>query len=215
MRFYTKIEGEDQGKYDLTKHLDLHSLRALYVDSYKEKYCRRWLAIKILRELQDRLKRDEKVEGPVVGVQKSIFRYGSKGDIDPDTIYLCISIAHIRSLQKNALSSITLGFVVDDQFKRTVSFWDDPALREEVGVGVTCQRCPLLASDCKERAPDAEPRIFNMKKSKEELQSNIDKLRKDWPSLLKRETSENPLDERQYMKIPENRPRDSRSNKIL
>ena len=55
-------------------------------------------------------------------------------------------------------SGVSVGFLINDRFKSTVAFWDDPAI-PRLEVNLTCERCGLEPEDCAGRA--AERGIFN------------------------------------------------------
>ncbi len=89
-----------------------------------------------------------------------------------DNTYLCLTMAQPVALQPDILVSVTVGFVIDDHFKRAVQFWDDTANTEPRGphaieVGHTCQRCPLTHDQCSDRA--AEAVIFREEERNKEM----------------------------------------------
>ena len=90
-----------------------------------------------------------------------------------NSVDLHITMARPLELQPNILSSVTIGFVVDEHLRRTVRFWDDtasiaPHEHEVVEVGHTCQRCPLSIAACPDRA--AEAVIFREEARQQEMQ---------------------------------------------
>ncbi|MCZ6875691.1 MAG: ImmA/IrrE family metallo-endopeptidase, partial [bacterium] len=159
--------------FSLTKLLDLDSLRFPYVESSSEKYCRRYNAIQALRDMRQALEdgsinENALYERPMIRVQRSRF----VNEAYRDNTYLCITMARPLTLQPDILLSVTVGFVVDDHFKNTVRFWDDPTNIEPQGndvieVGHTCQRCPLGAAQCTDRA--AEAVIFREEERNKEM----------------------------------------------
>jgi len=77
--------------------------------------------------------------------------------------FFVISAAHAHPLREGVNVCTTLGFLLDDAFRETVRFWDDPAVGRWP-VGLTCERCPLSAEECTVRAAppvalDAEARV--------------------------------------------------------
>ena len=95
-----------------------------------------------------------------------------------DQAYLCITIARRSTIQEKILYSVSLGFVIDEQFKKTVAFWNDRENIESgnddesneqfkaVSVGHTCQRCHRTWEQCTERA--APPMIYDEMQRREE-----------------------------------------------
>ena len=65
-----------------------------------------------------------------------------------------------------------MGFLLNDNFKNQVKFWDDPSIKEKE-VNDTCERC--MIKNCKERA--SAP-------SKAEEQDNIDKIRETMAEMI-------------------------------
>ncbi len=152
---------QDWRVFSLTKLLNLTSLPFPYGESSSEKYCRRYNAIQALREMRQALEtggvtEHEFYHRPMIRVQRSRF----VNEAYRDQRYLCITMARPLELQPNLLSSVSVGFVIDDHFKHTVRFWNDTATIEPVGhdvveVGHTCQRCPLSMAECADRAAEA------------------------------------------------------------
>lgn len=145
LRFNTPLTGPE--KYTLTKELHFSRLHGPHGTELHEHYCRRWVTITILDELANH-QRDKKEEAPIIRTQRSRFA-GTEDE------YLNISLARSLSLNPGKASCVTLGFLINDDFKSKVNFWNDPeiSIRE---VNETCERCGI--SDCRERV--ASPKIF-------------------------------------------------------
>lgn len=160
--------------FHLSKLLNLASLPFPYGESSSEKYCRRYNAIQALRDMRQdldtgRVAAADLYARPMIRVQRARFVQ----ETYRDTTYLCITMARPLELQPNILSSVTIGFVVDEHCKDTVRFWDDtthiaPIGQDVVEVGHTCQRCPLSAEACTDRA--AEAVIFRAEARQQEMQ---------------------------------------------
>ncbi len=133
-------------RYHLTKHLNMSQLPLPHGLGLHEHYCRRWLSVRVLRQLEQR-QRHGGGQVPVVGAQRSHF-------VGDETEYICISLARPLVLTPATNTSVTLGFRVDDAFKKQVRFWDDPAIAC-VEINETCERCPLSEVACCERAVPA------------------------------------------------------------
>ncbi|TDJ05383.1 MAG: helix-turn-helix domain-containing protein [Deltaproteobacteria bacterium] len=123
-----------------------------------EHYCRRWITVSILGELEDKIKAG-KYRRPLLRVQISQMT-------GKEEKYLCVSMARKSSLKSDTLSCLTIGMKIDDSLIKAINFLDDPKIRRKI-VGQTCERCDL--ADCKERA--CPPVVVN--------QQNIEKLKKD------------------------------------
>ena len=167
-------EAPDWRVFHLSKLLNLSSLPFVYGESSSEKYCRRTNALQALREMRQALEAGRMTaaalyDRPMIRVQRSRFVH----EAYRDNTYLCITMARPLELQPNILSSVTIGFVVDEHLRRTVRFWGDTASiaphgHEVVEVGHTCQRCPLSAVACPDRA--AEAVIFREEARQQEMQ---------------------------------------------
>ncbi len=167
-------EPQDWQVFHLTKLLNLTSLPFPYGESSSEKYCRRYNAVQALREMRQALETGRSTEHayydrPMIRVQRSRF----VNEAYRDATYLCMTMARPSELQPDILSSVTVGFVIDDHFKHTVRFWNDesniePEGQHVVDVGHTCQRCPLSPEQCADRA--AEAVIFQEEERRKEME---------------------------------------------
>jgi len=149
LRFYNK---RHSNYYDLTKELHFSRLHSPHGIELKEHYCRRWITIKIFKELDNFLDKGNYNE-PLIRTQRSHF-FNTKNE------YFNISLARPLSLTPNTNSCVTMGFRINKEFKHKVKFWNDPNVSQKE-VNETCERCPI--ADCMERA--AEPVVFNQKKA--------------------------------------------------
>ncbi len=129
--------------YRLTKHLNMSQLPLPHGLGLHEHYCRRWLSVQVLRELTQRQQHGNR-QAPVVGVQRSRF-------LENDATYFCFSLVRPLVLTPTTNTSVTLGFRLDDTFKETVRFWDDPAI-PNAEINETCERCWLSEAACSDRA---------------------------------------------------------------
>lgn len=140
---------DEGGVYRLVKQLNLSELPVPPGHGAAEHYCRQWLTTRLLRELGERRRRLRRGDcRPVAGIQLSRFAEG--GDE-----FCCLGVAQPMPLRPDANISVTLGFRVDDAFRKVVRFARDPTIPRTV-ISTTCERCPLDASSCRERvAPPA------------------------------------------------------------
>ena len=165
LRFNTAI---GTNKFRLTKELRLNTNENPGGYQSIEYYCRRWISIGVLKELEEKINKNRKYDKTVIGIQKSQF-YNS-GDQ-----YLTISIASKSKTNGNNLSSVTIGFLVNEELKQIIKFWNDPKIRIKE-VNDTCERC--LISDCKERiappiAAEDKTKFDNIKTAIEKLMGEI------------------------------------------
>ncbi|MBL1127518.1 MAG: XRE family transcriptional regulator [Chloroflexi bacterium] len=135
-------------RYVLYKQLNLNQLIVPHGIGLDEHYCRRWLSIRLLREqLNGEM---PTYDHPLVGVQMSEF-------VQTRERFLCIGVARPLTLNPGVLSSVIIGFRVDAELSQTIRFADDPAI-PMIYINETCERCPLTADQCSDRA--APPTIL-------------------------------------------------------
>ncbi len=159
--FYLRFNNEVGSKeFKLTKELNMSRVVVPYAIGLNEHYCRRWLAIDLLKQLAEIPKRKLK-DGTIADVQRSHF-------MDGNAEFFVISVARPLALTEETNSSISLGFLLNDNFKNTVRFWNDSSI-PIVEVNETCERCSLPKSACKERAtPPTIYRKQQLQKTREE-----------------------------------------------
>lgn len=160
--FYLRFNNEVGSKeFALTKELNMSRVMAPHGIGLNEHYCHRWLSIALLKRLSERPKKKSR-ETTIVGAQRARF-------IDGDAEFYVISVARPLALTEETNSSISLGFLMNDNFKRIVKFWNDPAV-PIVEVNETCERCSLPKAVCKERVvPPVHYRQQQLKKEREEV----------------------------------------------
>jgi hypothetical protein len=159
--FYLRLNhNPNRDVYHLTKELHLSGLHAPHGTVFNEHYCRRWIAISVIRQLAEQ-QRAGTYDKPVCGAQISNF-------IDSQHQYFCISVARPLWPTPNVNCSITLGFVVDEEFKQRVKFWDSPNVLVRL-VNEACERCSV--ADCQERA--APPTGLEAQKQKQRILESL------------------------------------------
>ncbi len=121
----------------LTKMLNMSPLPIPVGIEPQEHYCRRWPGSQLLLAY-------ESGEGEPVraAVQRAEF-------LDGGGEYLLIALARPLALAAGKNASVSLGIRLDEELKRILAFWDDPAIPHR-RVNTTCERCGLR--DCLERA---------------------------------------------------------------
>ncbi len=136
----------DSGEFELVKQLNMSQVPIPTGLDLREHFCRRWLSIRIIQDLQKRSKKTN----AIAQVQRS-------KSIKADKEFFCICVARRLVLTPGELSSMTIGFQVDSALKRVVKFWNDESITKDF-IGETCERCPLTPEECSERA--AEPSVY-------------------------------------------------------
>lgn len=178
-------------KYRLTKFLNISRVPVPHAVGLDETYCRRWPALRLMRQLDERRHDGEAGPGgataanpvgggdptdpadptdpiaPIVTAQRSYF-------LDADAEFFVITMARPLALASDATSSVSIGFLLDDACKATVRFWDDPAIPRVV-VNLTCERCRLSAAECQERG--APPVVWRRLEAQERKERALAALR--------------------------------------
>jgi transcriptional regulator with XRE-family HTH domain len=134
-------------RYVLYKQLNMNQLLVPQGIGLHEHYCRRWLSVELLRNQGNT---PATFERPFVGVQMSEFVHTREQ-------FLCLGVARPLTLTPGVQSSVIIGFRVDAELSNAIRFAHDPAI-PKVYIHETCERCPLTAEQCSDRA--AEPTML-------------------------------------------------------
>ncbi|HEX7252785.1 MAG TPA: helix-turn-helix domain-containing protein [Thermoanaerobaculia bacterium] len=150
--------------YELTKVFNLSRVPVPHGVGADETYCRRWPALRLLSGMA----REKKARpGRLLATaQRSFF-------LDEQAEFFVIAMARPLALAHGANSSVSLGFRLDDAFKARVRFWDDPRV-ERVPVNLTCERCLLGRTECRERA--APPRLYEREQAQRRKEDALARL---------------------------------------
>ncbi len=148
-------------RYRLIKQLKMNNLPLPHGFGLKEHYCRRWLTVRLLREIEGNPPPTNK---PHIGVQMSEFlnRDNSR--------FLCIGFSRQLALTPNVNTSVNIGFRVTPDLYKTIKFADDPAIPQTV-IHDACERCPLTLDQCNLRA--APPILYEREQQREERQAAL------------------------------------------
>ncbi|HZS48018.1 MAG TPA: XRE family transcriptional regulator, partial [Blastocatellia bacterium] len=147
----------DGNDYSLVKQLNQSRVSIPSGVSLNEHYCRRWLSIRLLKELDQKLKQGNHTS-VVSGAQVSQFVDSA------DSKFLCIGLARPLSLNSSVTSSVIIGFRYDKELEKTVKFARDKKIRS-ISINETCERCRLTSEECAERA--APPSLYEQFKGRE------------------------------------------------
>lgn len=164
LRFHTHT-GTDN--FDLTKELHLSGLHNPHGTVLNEHYCRRWVSLTILQDLEKQLK-EGTYKSPLCSAQRSSY-------IDSKNEYLLISIARPSTPTPHQAVSVSIGLRLNRQLLQQVKWLNDPAIRTRK-VGETCERCSAI--DCQERKSpplvlENEARLADRKKALADLEKDV------------------------------------------
>ena len=152
--FFLRFNDEAGSKeYRLTKVFNLSRVPVPHGVGADETYCRRWPALRLLRELADS-RRGRNAKSPLVAAQRSFF-------LNEGAEFFVMAMARPLALSPESSSSVSIGFLLDDAFREHVRFWNDPKV-PRVEVNLTCERCPLAPTECRDRA--APPLLYRQEK---------------------------------------------------
>jgi transcriptional regulator with XRE-family HTH domain len=131
--FLGMSSSEDVGKYIMNRELHLSQLHRPHGVRMNESYCRRWVAVRSIEKFKQNFKEQ---------VLAQISR------IEEGTEYFSISLAKKASVKLNTLQSFTIGFLINDDLKKTIKFLETDKL-DKFQIGQTCERCSI--QHCLER----------------------------------------------------------------
>jgi transcriptional regulator with XRE-family HTH domain/predicted transcriptional regulator len=154
----TKVHEKEN--YVINNELHLSQLHSPHGVRMNENYCRRWVAIKSLKQFKNNMSLEHSVLGQI-----SVVLDGTE--------YFSISLATKSSLEDHSLNSLTIGFLVNDELKNALKFLGDKNLKR-IHIGQTCERCPL--SDCEDRVVPAS--IYQKEIEREQRQKAMVQLTK-------------------------------------
>ncbi|NQZ45849.1 MAG: helix-turn-helix domain-containing protein [Flavobacteriaceae bacterium] len=126
-------------RFDITKELHLTHKHSPHGNETNEKYCRRWVSIRVLREI---VAQDSEHHMDV-----QVSHYPADG-----LSYLIFASATKDPFKEGVYRSVGIGLRINDTLRKKVNFLDDPKIKT-YEVGVTCERCAIR--DCEVRQAPA------------------------------------------------------------
>ena len=145
--FFLRISHQrDTDSYKLTKELHLHQQQSPQANETDEHYCRRWVSLRVVKELENLPALNHKISAQI-----SLYPYHNNQK------YYVISSATQDPFQPEYIRSVSIGILFDSA-KKHLKFLGDPNIPIKE-VAVTCENCGM--KDCLERA--APPLRFERK----------------------------------------------------
>lgn len=157
LRFIHKKGNE---KFHLNKELHLSHQHLPHGNETNEKYCRRWVSLKVLEEISGN--EEEHV------LQVQISHYPESG-----LEYIVFSSSTKDPFKKDQYRSVTIGLLINKQLRRKINFLNDPNI-PRLEVGVTCERCEIV--NCSERK--AEPIILERNAHNKNIENIVEDFTK-------------------------------------
>lgn len=162
--FFLRLDNRHKSDaYFLTKELHLAQLHNPHGSGLDEQYCRRWVSVRVLKEIEN-LRIKNKYREPVIGIQRSKY-------YDSENEYLIISVARPLENIPGQNNSVSIGILINNELKKRIRFWNDDRIPVRF-VNQTCERCP--AEDCRERV--SPPMHVERVKKSERLEEAISGL---------------------------------------
>jgi transcriptional regulator with XRE-family HTH domain len=161
--FYLRFNNQiDNDLFYLTKEMHLTKLHTPHGTAMNEHYCRRWMSLTLLKDLEN-IQKQNGYNAEELLCNAQISEY-----IDTENNYLVICLAKPSPPNLSMNSSITIGFAVDDNLKSIVNFLSDSSLIHRK-VNETCERCGL--ENCAERM--VPPTILKKRQVREKLKEAV------------------------------------------
>lgn len=145
--------------FTIDKELHLNRSHHPHENGLFEHYCRRWVSLSSLLDMSS-----GGTSKLCIDVQRSHY-YGTEDE------YLCITLARTGYPRPGNNVSLTLGFLINDKLRKTITWLDDASIPARV-VNTTCERCPIM--DCSERAK--EPVIVRKREQYQRVKVALKKL---------------------------------------
>ncbi|TXB63185.1 helix-turn-helix domain-containing protein [Phaeodactylibacter luteus] len=163
MFFLRFTHSPEEDIFEIDKELHLSKRHHPHGNGLYEHYCRRWVALSLLKDLHH-MQQEGKYVDNIVRAQRS--RY-----LGTEDEYLCLTIARPAYPTPNLNVSVTIGILATPEAKARIAFFDDPAIQRRE-VNKTCERCAVR--DCEERA--AAPAVVNRREAMRNIQDCLSKL---------------------------------------
>lgn len=149
-------------QFRITKELHLAKLHSPHANEINEHYCRRWVSLSVLKELEARQRAGEN-PAAIADFQRSSY-VGSREE------YLILSLARPNAPSPGNVS-VSLGIQIDERLRRRVAALSGERIPLRT-VNETCERCPL--ADCAERA--APPTVIERDERRAAMRRAVDEL---------------------------------------
>ncbi|WP_275316104.1 helix-turn-helix domain-containing protein [Tenacibaculum bernardetii] len=158
--FFLRLTHKENSEFfKLSKELHITQQQAPHANRNNEHYCRRWLSIETIKELEKSTDKNSSY-----GIQISSYE-NTKNE------YLVLSAATADPFKDNNNRSVNIGMLLSPHLKKKIQFFKEDTFTKKT-VGVTCETCAI--KNCKERV--AEPRILNKQSRNNEIAKTIENI---------------------------------------
>lgn len=126
-------------RFDITKELHLTHKHSPHGNETNEKYCRRWVSIRVLKEIAK--------TGSEHHMDVQISHYPEDG-----LSYLIFASATRDPFKTDEYRSVSIGLQINNELRKKVKFINDPSIKS-FEVGVTCERCSIANCEVRQAKP--------------------------------------------------------------
>lgn len=161
--FLRFVHSPEKDYFEIDKELHLDRKHHPHGNALSEHYCRRWVALSLLKDLHG-MQQEGTFVNTIVRAQRS--RY-----IGTQDEYLCITLARPAYPAPNRNVSVTIGLMVNDHLRQQIRFLEDPAIQIRE-VNKTCERCAV--ENCAERA--IEPIVVQRREHLQQIEKRLQTL---------------------------------------
>ena len=169
LRFHHEAGSPD---FHLTKLLNMSTVPVPHGMGLHEHYCHRWPAIQLLKRMATEQRQgalsSHPSAPPQMRAQRSYY-------LNEDAEFFVFSTARPLALQPNTNSCVSLGFLINEDFRERVAFWRDPSI-PSMDVNLTCERCALPLEACQLRV--APPEVHNAERDQQRKEDALAELTK-------------------------------------
>lgn len=153
------VKKKDTDKIQILKELHLNQQQAPHANSMNEHYCRKWIAIKNMKELKE--------NETLTSAQISHYK-------DSGLSYLVLSTSHKNPFSDGTNRSYCIGILLNSNSLKKIKFAKSTTVKSE-NVGVTCETCSIIDCDVRKTPPTRlDKENFN-----ESMKKSIAKIRKE------------------------------------
>lgn len=150
---------ENSPEFKLSKELHITQQQSPHANRNNEHYCRRWISIKIIQDLEKSSK-----ERATFGIQISSYE-NQKNE------YLVLSSATPDPFRKDINRSVSIGMLLSPHLKKKLTFLKENTFQKNI-VGVTCETCSV--KNCAERI--AAPTRLEKRNQHKEIAKTVDNI---------------------------------------
>lgn len=139
--FLRLLHDPSKDHFEVDRELHLSKRHHPHGNAMFEHYCRRWVGLSLLHDLNN-MQKDGMFVSTIVKAQRSRY-FGTEDE------YLCLTLARPAYPQPNKNVSVTLGLLINEDVRTQIKWLDDVSIQHKQ-VNQTCERCKIM--DCAERA---------------------------------------------------------------